>query len=180
MAATRASARADPRSDAFATVLGQPQIDELPDDPDEMEQMLKDMAGPGRDHARQRVPRRQAAAEEIRSSRFASAATCSPPTRTSRGWSPSTSRPSRASSDWRGSTNVGFRGSALNARNAFAPAKGDEQHERYGFSLSGPLWKKHTSLALSADGVDAFDTKTIVAALPSGYLPTRSASRTTR
>ena len=37
----------DPRSDAFATVLGQSQIDELPDDPDEMEQMLKDMAGPG-------------------------------------------------------------------------------------------------------------------------------------
>ena len=37
----------DPRSDAFATVLGQAQIDELPDDPDEMEQVLKDMAGPG-------------------------------------------------------------------------------------------------------------------------------------
>jgi hypothetical protein len=37
----------DPRSDAFATILGQAQIDELPDDPDEMEQALKDMAGPG-------------------------------------------------------------------------------------------------------------------------------------
>src|SRR6185503_6750017 len=37
----------DPRSDAFATVLGQAQIDELPDDPDEMEQVLRDMGGPG-------------------------------------------------------------------------------------------------------------------------------------
>ncbi|HEX7138120.1 MAG TPA: carboxypeptidase-like regulatory domain-containing protein, partial [Vicinamibacterales bacterium] len=37
----------DPRSDAFATILGQAEINELPDDPDEMEQMLKDMAGPG-------------------------------------------------------------------------------------------------------------------------------------
>jgi hypothetical protein len=37
----------DPRSDAFATVLGQAEIDELPDDPDQMEQMLKEMAGPG-------------------------------------------------------------------------------------------------------------------------------------
>jgi len=37
----------DPRGDAFATVLGADQIDELPDDPDEMEQTLKDMAGPG-------------------------------------------------------------------------------------------------------------------------------------
>ena len=27
------------------------------------------------------------------------------------------------------------------ARNAFAPVKGDEQHQRYGFSLNGPLWK---------------------------------------
>ena len=71
--------------------------------------------------------------------------------------------------NWRGSTSLGFRDDALNARNAFAPVKGDEQHERYGFNLSGPLWKQHTSLALSADGIDAFDTKTIVAALPSGY-----------
>src|SRR5262249_12295591 len=37
----------DPRGDAFATVLGPAEIDELPDDPDEMEQMLRDMAGPG-------------------------------------------------------------------------------------------------------------------------------------
>src|SRR4029450_5923776 len=49
------------------------------------------------------------------------------------------------------------------------PEKGDEQHERYGFTLNGPLWKQHTSLSLSVDGTDAFDTKTIVAALPSGY-----------
>jgi len=37
----------DPRGDAFSTALGQAQIDELPDDPDEMEQVLRDMAGPG-------------------------------------------------------------------------------------------------------------------------------------
>jgi hypothetical protein len=70
---------------------------------------------------------------------------------------------------WRGATNAGFRGSALNARNAFAPIKADERNERYGFSASGPLWAKHTSLAFSADGTDAFDSKTIVTALPTGY-----------
>jgi hypothetical protein len=70
---------------------------------------------------------------------------------------------------WRGSTNTGFRDAAFNARNAFAPVKGDERHHRFGISLSGPLWKQHTSLALTVDGVDAFDTKTIVAARPSGY-----------
>jgi hypothetical protein len=71
--------------------------------------------------------------------------------------------------NWRGSTGLGFRSDALSARNAFAPVKGDEQYERYSFSVSGPLWKQHTSLSLSADGTDAFDSKTIVAALPSGY-----------
>src|SRR5262249_35768297 len=69
---------------------------------------------------------------------------------------------------WRGSTGIGFRDSALNARNFFAPGKGDEQHERYGFNMSGPLWKQHTSLSLAVDGVDSYDTKTIVAYTPTG------------
>src|SRR4249919_938730 len=37
----------DRRGDAFTTVLDQAQIDELPDDPDEMEQALRNMGGPG-------------------------------------------------------------------------------------------------------------------------------------
>src|SRR5205814_355579 len=71
--------------------------------------------------------------------------------------------------EWHGATNAGFRSAALNARNAFAPVKGDERHHRYGFNVNGPLWKQHTSAALSIDGVDAFDTKTVVAALPTGF-----------
>src|SRR5262245_46297315 len=159
---------ADPRSDAFATVLGAAEINELPDDPDEMERILKDMAGPG---AIMRVngfrggkmpPKDQIAQIRFHRNMFAADA----------------HEPGMVSVDiitkpglnnWRGSSNMGFRGDAFNARNAFAPTKGDEQHERVGFSLSGPLWKKHTSLSLSVDGVDAFDTKTIVAALPSGF-----------
>jgi hypothetical protein len=141
----------------------------LPDDPDEMEQMLKDMAGPG---AMIRVngfrggklpPKSQIQQIRFRRNMFAA----------------DTHEPGFVSVDittkpgldnWRGASNVGFRDSALSARNAFAPVKGDEQHERYGFNLNGPLWKKHTSVAVSADGVDAYDAKTIVAALPSGYL----------
>jgi hypothetical protein len=158
----------DPRGDAFATVLSQTQIDELPDDPDEMEQALNDIAGPG---AVMRVngfrggrlpPKSQIQQIRFRRNMFAA----------------DTHEPGFVSVDittkpgldnWRGATSMGVRGAALNARNAFAPVKGDERHDRYGFSLNGPLWKQHTSLALSVDGVDAFDTKTIVAALPSGY-----------
>src|SRR6202011_6123204 len=128
----------DPRGDAFATVLGQAQIDELPDDPDEMEQALRDMAGPG---AVLRVngfrgaklpPKGQIQQIRFRRNMFAA----------------DTHEPGFVSIDittkpgidnWRGSTSLGFRGAALSARNEFAPVKGDEQHQRYGFSLSGPL-----------------------------------------
>ena len=158
----------DPRGDAFTTVLDQVQIDELPDDPDEMEQALRDMAGPG---AVLRVngfrggrlpPKNQI--QQIRFRRNMFAADAHEPGFVS---VDITTKP--GIDNWRGSTSLGFRGAALTARNAFAPVKGDEQHERYGFNLSGPLWKQHTSLAITADGIDAFDSKTIVAALPSGY-----------
>jgi len=156
-----------PRSDAFATVLSQQQIEELPDDPDEMEQMLNDLAGPGavlrvngfrggrlpsKDQIQQIRFRRNMFAADAHEAGFISIDI--------------TTKPGLES--WRGGTNAGFRDAALNSRNAFAPVKGDERHERYGVSLSGPIWDKHTSLAISADGTDAFDTKTIVAALPSG------------
>ena len=159
---------ADPRSDAFATVLGQAEIGELPDDPDEMERILREMAGPG---AIMRVngfrggklpPKDQIAQIRFHRNMFAA----------------DSHEPGMISVDvitkpglenWRGSTNLALRDDTLNARNAFAPTKGDERNERGGFSLSGPLWKKHTSLSLSVDGVDAFDTKTIVAQLPTGY-----------
>jgi hypothetical protein len=158
----------DLRSDAFATVLDQAQIDELPDDPDEMEQMLREMGGPGSTlrvngfRGGRLPPKGQI--QQIRFRRNMFAADAHEPGFVS---IDITTKP--GADNWRGSTSLGFRDAALTARNVFAPVKGDEQHERYGFSLSGPLWKQHTSLALSADGIDAFDTRTIVAALPSGY-----------
>src|SRR5581483_2936555 len=133
-AQTRAS---DPRSDAFATILGQAEINELPDDPDELEQALRDMAGPG---AVLRV----------------------------NGFRGGKLPPKDQIQQIRFRRNM-FAADVLNARNAFAPTKGDERLNRVGVSLNGPLWKKRTSLAVTADGVDAYDTKTIVAALPAGF-----------
>jgi len=158
----------DPRTDAFATVLGQDQIDELPDDPDEMEQMLRDMAGPGavlrvNGFRGGRLPPKSQI-QQIRFRRNMFAADTHEPAFIA---VDITTKPGL--DNWRGATNMGFRDAALSARNAFAPVKGDEQHQRYGFSMNGPLWKQHTSLALSVDGVDAFDSKTIVTAQPSGY-----------
>jgi carboxypeptidase family protein/TonB-dependent receptor-like protein len=158
----------DPRSDAFATVLGQAEINELPDDPDEMERVLREMAGPG---AVMRVngfrggklpPKDQIA--QIRFHRNMFAADSHEPGMIS---VDIVTKPGM--DNWRGSTSLGLRSDVLNARNAFAPTKGEERNERIGVSLSGPLRRQHTSLSFSVDGVDAFDTRTIVAALPSGF-----------
>ena len=72
--------------------------------------------------------------------------------------------------NWRGGVNLGFRDDALNARNAMAPRKVDEQQKRGGFTLDGPLWRKHTSLSLNIDGFSAWDTQTIRAVAPPGEL----------
>ena len=159
----------DPRSDAFATVLNQAQIEELPDDPDEMEQMLRDMAGPGatlrvngfrggklprKDQIQSIRFRRNMFAADAHEAGFISVDIVTKP----------------GLDSWQGATNVGFRDAALGARNAFAPVKGDERRQRYGLSLNGPLMRNRASLSFSVDGVDAFDSRTIVAALPSGYL----------
>jgi len=158
----------DRRGDAFATVLGQAEINELPDDPDEMERVLKEMAGPGASirvngFRGGRLPPKDQIAQ-IRFHRNMFAADVHEP-----GFMSIDIITKPGLDAWRGSTGVGVRNDVLNGRNVFAPVKGDERHDRYGLSLNGPLWRKHTSLAFSADRVDAFDSKTIVAALPSGF-----------
>lgn len=157
----------DPRDDIFATILGDAQIRELPDDPDEMERVLREMAGPG---AVMRVngfrggrlpPKDQIARIRFRRNMFAADA-----------HEPGflavdiVTRPGLEG--WRGSSGLGVRDTVLNARNAFAPVRGEERHARGAFTLSGPLWRGRTSLALSVDGTDAYDAQTIVAAIPSG------------
>jgi hypothetical protein len=158
----------DPRSDAFNTVLGQAEINELPDDPDAMEQVLRDMAGPGavlrlNGFRGGRLPPKDQIAQ-IRFRRNMFAADAHEP-----GFMAIDITTKPGLDNWRGSTNLGLRDDVLSARNAFAPVKGDERNERLAFSLNGPLWKKHTSLALSVDGTDAYDSKTIVAQTLDGF-----------
>lgn len=160
-------ANTDPRGDGFSSVLTEEQLAMLPDDPDEFENIIRNMAGPG---ARFRVngfgggklpPKSQ-----IREIRF----------RTNQ-WAAENHEAGFISVDiytkpgvnqWHGSVNFGFRDESLNARNAFAPFRGAEQDRRYGMDFSGPLWKNHTSLSGSVDGMNSYDTKTIVAAFPTG------------
>ncbi|MEW6126205.1 MAG: TonB-dependent receptor [Acidobacteriota bacterium] len=157
----------DNGKNAFTNVLTAEQISQLPDDPEEFEQAIRNMAGPGASFKVNgfrggKLPPKS----QIREIRFR--------------MNPYSADNHEADfitvdiltkpgvNNWHGSMNFGFRDESLNARNAFAPFRAPEQFRRFGFSLDGPLWKNRTSLFLNADGNNAYESKTIVAALPDG------------
>jgi hypothetical protein len=159
----------DPRSGAFATVLSRDQIDALPDDPDEMEAALADMAGPG---AVIRVdgfrggklpPKSQIRGIRFRRDSFAAenhgGGLVFVDITTSPGAGPI-----------RGTADFAFRDESLNARNAFSPERSPEQQQNYGFTLNGTLVKNRTSFSLTSNGTNSYDSQTIFAAVPGGTL----------
>ncbi|HEU0185730.1 MAG TPA: TonB-dependent receptor [Blastocatellia bacterium] len=156
-------AATDPRG-ATSMVLTEEQIAQLPDDPEEFEQAIRNMAGPGATfkvngfRGGKLPPKNQ-----IREIRFRTNAYAADGHESSFITVDIITKPGLE--NWRGSFNIGFRDESLNARNAFAPARAAEQNRRFGFELGGPLWKKRTSMFLSADGVNSYEAKIIYAPL---------------
>ena len=161
----------DPRGDAFTSVLTQDQIDQMPDDPDEFANLLQQIAGPGgiirvngfmggklppKSQIREIRIHRNPYAAENHFSGFISIDIYTKP----------------GVGLWHGTLNFGFRNDATMARNAFADFKGPEQYRRFGMDADGPLFRNSTSLSLSAQGMQFYDSKTVVAALPQGELRT--------
>ena len=159
----------DQRGNSFGNVLTRAQIEALPDDPDEMEAALKEMAGPG---ATIRVdgfrggklpPKSQIQGIRFRRDLFAAE---------NHGgglvFVDISTRP--GGGPLRGSADFTFRDESLNARNAFAPRLGPEQQQNGTFTLSGTLWKERTGFTITTNGVNAYDSKTLNAALPQGTL----------
>lgn len=155
----------DPRGNAFATVLTPDQIAALPDDPDEMEAALKQMAGPG---ATIRVdgfrggklpPKSQIRGIRFRRDMFAAenhgGGLVMVDVTTAPGAGP-----------LRGSLDFTFRDESLNARHPLAPERGAEQQQNYGVSLNGTLIKDRTSFSFTTNGRSAYDSQNIFAAVP--------------
>src|ERR1044072_7174372 len=168
----------NPNGAAFRNVLTEEQIAQLPDDPDEFDNAINQLAGPG---AQIRVngfrggklpPKSQ-----IREIRFRMNPYAAENHDAGFGFVDITPKPGVNS--WHGSFNFGFRDESMNARQVFAPFRGPEQQRRFGLSLEGPLWKNHTSLFLNADGSLFFDARPIFATTPDGtvsdlaYRPSR-------
>jgi hypothetical protein len=155
----------DLRGNSFTTTLTEAQIAELPDDPDELEALLNQMAGPG---ATLRVNGfrggRLPPKSQIRQIRFRMNSYAAENHESGGFGIDIQTKP--GVDDWRGMSSFGFRDESMNARNAFAPTVGPEQYRRFGLDFSGPLRKGTTSIAVATDINSSYDSKTIVAASP--------------
>ena len=164
----RQTSALDPRGNAFSTVLTREQIAALPDDPDEMEAVLKAMSPPGatlrvdgftggklplKSQIRSiRLPRMDAFAAQ---NHGGMTAMLHIDVMTGPGSGP-----------LRGSVDIALRDDALNARNPFTPEKGDEGLRQGGGSINGTIVPNTSSFSLSAQHARMFDSGSLLAALP--------------
>jgi hypothetical protein len=155
----------DPRGNAFGNLLTREQIEALPDDPDDMEAALKEMGGPG---ATIRVDGfrggRLPPKSQIQSIRFRRDLFAAENHGGGMVFVDIVSRP--GGGPMRGSVDFMFRDESMNARNAFAPRQSPEQQQNGTFTLSGTLKKDRTGFSFTSNGVNAYDSKTLNAALP--------------
>jgi hypothetical protein len=170
----------DVRGDAFTRVLTPDMIAQLPDDPDELENVLRQMAGPG---ATFRIngfggsglpPKGQ-----IRQIRFSLNTFSAEMHELGMPIVDIVTQPGL--DRWHTTLNAGFRNEALTARYAFAPTSAAESVGRGGLVMDGPLWRNHTSLSLSVDGTSLSDSQIYNAATLSGRVngvATRPTDRT--
>jgi hypothetical protein len=157
------------RDNGFSTTLSREQIDALSDDPDEMAEQLRQLAGPGAqifiDGFRGgRLPPK----DQIQQIRFNTNSYSAEYHEAGMVRIEVITKPGMG--NWRGMMNFGFRDESLNATNKFATSRGPEQQKRFMFNAQGPIAKGKTGLSISADGNLSYDAQTIVARTPTGEL----------
>lgn len=167
--AVTSEATSSQSTDGFAETLSREEIDQLPDDPETLQAMLDEMAG---GEAEFRVngfeggelpPKEQIQAIRIRQDPFGPDSMGAGRPRVE-----IVTRPGL--NGWRNEVNLGFRDQSINARQAFAPERGEGQTRRVSWNFSGPLVAGRTSIAGRLSLRDSFDAETIVATTTTGSL----------
>jgi hypothetical protein len=155
------------RDNGFSTTLTKEDIDALSDDPDEMAEQLRQMAGPGAqifiDGFRGgRLPPK----DQIQQIRFNSNSFSAEYHEAGMVRIEVITKPGMGS--WRGMMNFGFRDESLNATNKFATEQLPEQQKRFMVNAQGPMLKGRNGLSIAVDGIMSYDAQTIVATTPTG------------
>ena len=159
----------DRRGNSFSTTLNEEDLESLPDNPDDFEDALRQMAGGDavftvNGFRGGRLPPKN----QIRQVRFRMNSFAAENHEAGRVQVEIITKPGVTS--WRGNANVGLRDDMLNARNAFARQQTPEQFRRFSGNFNGPLKKERTSLLFSMDGNNSYDSQTIVAQTPDGRI----------
>lgn len=149
--------------------LSQAEIDALPDDPDELQRMLEEIAGPGatirvdgftggrlptRDQIARIVVRRDAYSAEFH--------------QVGQGRVEIATRP--GVDRWRGNAGLNVRPSGLSATNAVARGSKSGTLVRMNAFVAGPLVRNRVSLAADVEGSSSEDTRGISALTPGGQV----------
>jgi hypothetical protein len=153
----------DRRGNSFSTTLEESEIEELPEDPEELADVLAAMAG-GSGAVFQvngfrggRLPSR----DEIRQIRFRTNSFSADNHDAGRTQIEIITRPNVR--EWNGNGSFNYRSDSMNARNAFANAKTPEQNRNFNLGARGPIVKGKTSIRLNLDGRRDYQADTIVA-----------------
>jgi hypothetical protein len=163
--------RTDPRAGLAPTVLTEREIEQLPDDVDLMEEMLKTMAGPGAmirvDGFRGgRLPHKS----QIQSIRFRLTPYSAEEHDDGFMIIDVTTKPGLG--EWHGNVGVAFGDDSLNARNAFAVRREPQQSRRIDFNLLGPVVKNKTSTSFHFNRNNGYDSRTSIGVMPEGPFST--------
>ena len=161
------SAQADvlqppPGPDGQTETLSAREIEQLPDDPEELAVALQALAGAEADirvngfAGGELPPKSQIQAVRIRRDPFS-------PDSMGAGQPRVEILTKPGSTAWTNEVSVGFRDQSLDARNAFAPSRADGRTRRFTWSFSGPLVKERTSISGRVSARDAYDAQTIIA-----------------
>ena len=155
----------DRSGNSMTTVLNEEDIAGLPDDPDELADMLDQLSG-GTGAIFQvngfrggRLPEKS----EILQIRFHLNSYSADNHDAGHTIVEIITKPTK---NWGANANLGLRSDVLDARNAFARVQTPEELRRYNAGLRGPIVKGKTSIRFNVDGNNSFDSGTIVAQVP--------------
>ncbi|MGH9176878.1 MAG: hypothetical protein ACRD1H_21090, partial [Vicinamibacterales bacterium] len=160
-------AATDDRSSGLTETLSQAEIDQLPDDPEDLQRMLEEIAGPGATihvdgFTGGRLPtREQIARIVVRRDAFSAEFH-----RVGQGRVEIATRP--GVDRWRGNAGLTVRPSALSARNAVARAAKSGTRLRMNAFAAGPLVPNRISFSGEIEGSSSEDIRGIAAITPQG------------
>lgn len=154
-------------TDGFTETLSTEEIDQLPDDPETLQQMLDEMAGGDAEfrvngfEGGELPPKDQIQAIRIRQDPFSPDSMGAGRPRVE-----IVTRPGLNA--WRNEVNLQVSDQSLDARQPFAPERGEGQTRRATWNFSGPLVEGRTSIAGRFSLRDSYDAESIVATTPGG------------